>query len=163
MAHGRWYPTLVTLGDGRVLAVSGLNEDGNLNETVEVYSPQADTWQALHLPPNFPGLPLYAHLFLMADGRILFTGGLVEGPAVPLGPCLLDIAHGQVGVALCKGLSEAGSRKQSASVLLPPAQDQKAMIIGGGVGDEGIIDATAAVDVIDLEGCLNRSSSLARP
>ncbi len=150
MAHGRWYPTLVTLGDGRVLAASGLNEDGNLNDTIEVYSPQADTWQALHLPPHFPGLPLYAHLFLMADGRILFTGGQVEGPDVHLGPCLLDIAHGQVGVAFLQGLHEAGSRKQSASVLLPPAQDQKAMIIGGGVGDEGIIDATAAVDVIDL-------------
>ncbi len=151
MAHGRWYPTLVTLGDGRVLAASGLNEGGNLNDTIEVYSPQADTWQALHLPQQFPGLPLYPHLFLMADGRILFTGGLVEGPDVPLGPCLLDIAHDQVGVTALEGLHEAGSRKQSASVLLPPAQDQKAMIIGGGVGDEGIIDATAAVDIIDLK------------
>jgi hypothetical protein len=151
MAHGRWYPTLVTLGDGRLLAASGLNEDGNLNDTIEVYSPQTDAWQALHLPQHFPGLPLYAHLFLMADGRILFTGGLVEGPDVGLGPCLLDIAHGQVGVAALEGLREAGSRKQSASVLLPPAQDQKAMIIGGGVGDEGIIDATDAVDIIDLK------------
>ncbi len=154
MAHGRWYPTLVTLGDGRVLAASGLNGAGFLNQTIEVYSPPADTWQALHLPPHFPGLPLYAHLLLMADGRILFTGGLVEGPDVPLGPCLLDIAHGQVGVALLEGLSEAGSRKQSASVLLPPAQDQRAMIIGGGVGDEGIIDATAAVDIIDLKAAI---------
>ena len=151
MAHGRWYPTLVTLGDGRVIAVSGLNENGNLNDTIEVYSPQTDTWQMLHLPAQFPGLPLYAHLFLMADGRLLFTGGLVEGPDVPIGPCLLDIAHNPVGVTLLKGLSEAGSRKQSASVLLPPAQDQKAMIIGGGVGDEGILDATAAADIIDLK------------
>src|SRR6195952_1729099 len=121
-----------------VLAVSGLNEDGNLNQTVEVYSPSADNWQTLHPPADFPGLPLYAHLFLMADGRVLFTGGSVEGPAVPIGPCLLDIAHGQIAVAPLANLSAAGSRKQSASVLLPPVQDQKAMIIGGGVGDEGI-------------------------
>jgi len=149
MAHGRWYPTLVTLGDGRVLAASGLDEGGGLNGTVEVYSPATDTWAALHLPPHFPGLPLYAHLFLMADGRILFTGGQVEGPAVNIGPCLLDIAHGQVGVTFLPGLREAGSRNQSASVLLPPVQDQKAMLLGGGTGEEGI-DATAAVDVIDL-------------
>lgn len=149
MAHGRWYPTLVTLGDGRVLAASGLNEAGDLNVTIEIYSPQTDTWQTLHLPQNFAGLPLYAHLFLIADGRILFTGGQVEGPEVNLGPCLLDIAHGQVGVAVLQGLHEAGSRNQSASVLLPPAQDQRAMIIGGGTGEEGI-DATAAVDIIDL-------------
>ena len=30
-----------TLGDGRILAVSGLNEDGNLNQTIEVYLPGA--------------------------------------------------------------------------------------------------------------------------
>lgn len=83
------------------------------------------------------------------DGRILFTGGQVEGPAVNIGPCLLDIAHGQVGVTFLPGLREAGSRNQSASVLLPPVQDQKAMLLGGGTGEEGI-DATAAVDVIDL-------------
>jgi hypothetical protein len=151
MAHGRWYPTLVTLGDGRVLAVSGLDQNGNLNATMEVYSPPANTWQTLHLPAHFPGLPLYAHLFLMADGRILFTGGLVEGPDVLIGPCLLDIAHDPVAVTPLANLSAAGSRKQSASVLLPPAQDQKAIIIGGGVGDEGIVDATAAVDLIDLK------------
>jgi len=27
MAHGRWYPTLVTLGDGRILAAGGLSEN----------------------------------------------------------------------------------------------------------------------------------------
>ena len=150
MAHGRWYPTLVTLGDGRVLVASGLNENGELNGTIEVYSPQTDTWQALHLPPNFHGLPLYPHLFLMADGRILFTGGQVEGPLVNIAPCLLDISQGQVTLMFLPGLSNAGSRNQSASVLLPPAQDQRAMLIGGGTGEEGI-DATAAVDIIDLK------------
>jgi len=161
MAHGRWYPTLVTLGDGRVLAVSGLDVDGNLNTTVEVYSPDANSWQALHLPGNFPGLPLYAHLLLMADGRLLFTGGLVEGPDVALGPCLIDIAHGQVGLTLLDGLRVPESRKQSASVLLPPVQDQKAMLIGGGIGDEGIVDATAAVDLIDLRAANPRFTAAA--
>ncbi len=31
MGQGRWYPTLVTLPDGDVLAVSGLGPDGFLN------------------------------------------------------------------------------------------------------------------------------------
>jgi hypothetical protein len=150
MAHGRWYPTLVTLGDGRVIATSGLDEGGGLNGTVEIYTPATDKWQALHLPPHFPGLPLYPHLFLMSDGRILFTGGQVEGPAVNLGPCLMDIAKAEVAVTPLDGLHDPGSRNQSASVLMPPAQDQKAMLIGGGTGEEGI-DATAAVDMIDLK------------
>jgi hypothetical protein len=150
MAHGRWYPTLVTLGDGRVFAASGLNENGDLNIGLEVYTPATGTWQQRGLPAHFPGLPLYPHLFLMADGRILYTGGHVEGPPVDIGPCLLDITQGQVGLAFLHGLSNAGSRNQSASVLLPPAQDQRALVIGGGTGEEGI-DATSAVDVIDLK------------
>jgi hypothetical protein len=150
MAHGRWYPTLVTLGDGRVFAASGLNEDGNLNIGLEVYSPTTEKWQHLDPPQHFPGLPLYPHLLLMSDGRLLYTGGHVEGPEVNIGPCLLDISHGQVTLTNINGLSNAGSRNQSASVLLPPAQDQRAMVIGGGTGEEGI-DATSAVDIIDLK------------
>ncbi|MGZ5422752.1 MAG: hypothetical protein ACXWDF_11330, partial [Aeromicrobium sp.] len=39
MDHGRWYPTLITLGDGRILATTGLNENGNgHNQDIEFYS-----------------------------------------------------------------------------------------------------------------------------
>src|SRR5262245_30429579 len=39
MAHGRWYPTVITLGDGRVMTYSGLTETNDTNEPVEVYRP----------------------------------------------------------------------------------------------------------------------------
>ena len=38
MAHGRWYPTVLTLGNGRVMAFSGLNETGGTNTAVEFYT-----------------------------------------------------------------------------------------------------------------------------
>src|SRR2546428_6377275 len=38
MAHGRWYPTVTTLGDGRVMTFSGLLETGVTNTSVEVYT-----------------------------------------------------------------------------------------------------------------------------
>ena len=38
MAGGRWYPALLALPDGRMLAISGLGEDGNLNLVPEVYA-----------------------------------------------------------------------------------------------------------------------------
>src|SRR5204862_5544039 len=41
MAHGRWYPTVTTLGDGSVMTFSGLNETGGTNTAVEIYSPGA--------------------------------------------------------------------------------------------------------------------------
>ncbi len=38
MARGRWCPTVLTLGDGRVMAFSGLNETGGTNTAVQVYT-----------------------------------------------------------------------------------------------------------------------------
>ena len=37
MAHGRWYPTVTTLGDGRVMTFSGANETGATDKAVEIY------------------------------------------------------------------------------------------------------------------------------
>src|SRR5215470_18858915 len=38
MAHGRWYPTITVLGDGRVMTFSGLTETGATNTAVELYT-----------------------------------------------------------------------------------------------------------------------------
>ena len=37
MLRPRWYPTLITLGDGRVISVSGRGADGTLDRVPEVY------------------------------------------------------------------------------------------------------------------------------
>jgi Domain of unknown function (DUF1929)/Bacterial Ig domain/TAT (twin-arginine translocation) pathway signal sequence len=44
MLHGRWYPTLVTLADGRVWCYNGYDEYGILNRLVERYDPTSKTW-----------------------------------------------------------------------------------------------------------------------
>ena len=44
MAHGRWYPTVVTLPDGKVFVVNGMDEYGKLNLLVEIYDPDTKTW-----------------------------------------------------------------------------------------------------------------------
>ena len=51
MRHGRWYPTLVTLPDGKVWCCSGYDEYGVINRIVEVYDPSSKTW-ALIQDPN---------------------------------------------------------------------------------------------------------------
>jgi len=38
MAHGRWYPTVTTLGDGRIMTFSGANETGGSNIGIEFYT-----------------------------------------------------------------------------------------------------------------------------
>ena len=145
MAGGRWYPTLVTLGDGRVLAVSGQAEDGTLNVIPEIYT-DPDGWQAL---PNNGNWPLYAHLYLLRDGRIFYAGGQYNDNK-GMRPSLIDLKTGAVTVV--PGLTAPDQRNQCASVLLPPAQDQRVMIIGGGSDDSHMapIVATNNVDIVNL-------------
>ncbi len=152
MQHGRWYPTLITLGDGRVLAATGLTEafDEPHNETLELYSPATDHWELHEFFPDFPGLPLYAHLFLLDDGRVLFDGGRMDDE-LPVDPCIIDLGEHPLHTTPVPGLTGGGMRNQSASVLLPPAQDQKVMVMGGGpAGKPNKTDAIDDVDVVDL-------------
>ncbi len=144
MAAGRWYPALVGGPDGHVLAVSGLGADGQLTVVPERYR-DGGGWTRL---PASPPWPLYAHLFLLADGRLFYSGGQYganngQRPSVwdPDADTVREVA----------GLPEPGLRNQAASVLLPPAQDQRVMIIGGGGWDpHGVNPATATTAVVDF-------------
>jgi Domain of unknown function (DUF1929) len=152
MAHGRWYPSLIALGDGRALIATGLTEDltNPHNNTLEIYDPAANHWHILHFGGGFPGLPLYAHLFLMADGRVVFDGGRMDDD-LQVDPCIIDLTHDPVHLTPVPGMEGGGMRNQSASVLLPPAQDQKVMIMGGGpAGKPNKTDAIDNVDIVDL-------------
>ena len=135
MAEGRWYPTLVNLSDGRILVVSG---GPNRNE---IYSSLMG-WTRL---PAGQGFPLYPHLFLLQDGSVFYSGGRLGGSG-GLGPGRFNptaaAAMASVGVPATFDLDH---RDQCASVLLPPAQDQKVLILGG--GDPAITRA----HVIDLK------------
>jgi hypothetical protein len=128
MAHGRWYPTLITLGDGRALAATGLTEalDNPHNNTIEIYDPIHDAWQVKHFPGGFPGLPLYAHLFLMADGRILFDGGRMDDD-LQVNPAILDLTQDPIHITNVDGL-EGGGAQPVVSVFAAPTQDQRVMV-----------------------------------
>ena len=154
MAHGRWYPSLITLQDGRVLAVSGLDETSQLNVNPEIYT-DGPGW-AGPMPPSPANWPQYAHLFLLADSRIYYSGGQYGGNN-GVRPSLWDLA---ANTALeVKGvLVDAGKRNQSASVLLPPAQGQRVMLMGGGPSDmhdqTGATSTTAICDLSDPDAAI---------
>jgi hypothetical protein len=149
-AIGRWYPTLLALADGRVLAVSGKNDtNGDLNAQIEVYDPLLDKWAPRH-PPQGLGLPFYAHLFLLADGRVFFSGGRMDdGRYQPAG--ILDLDQDPIGFQPVPAILDGFTRNQSSSVLLPPAQRQEVMILGGGPGME-MANATGHTETVALNG-----------
>lgn len=149
MAHGRWYPTVVMLSDGTVIAASGLDEQarGLDNNTIERNTaPGNNAWVKMR---DF-NLPLYPHLFQLRDGRLFYTGGKMDtaGDSVPL---VFDPIQATNSVVV-NGLTDQANCNQCASVILPPAQDQKFMILGGGPEDDGPVrqPATHRTAVIDF-------------
>ncbi|MEV6769095.1 galactose oxidase-like domain-containing protein [Nocardia sp. NPDC051030] len=151
MTFGRWYPSLAALPDGRIVAVSGLGTDGFLSQTPELLDLAGQSWTELPIPGP---IPMYGHLILLADGRIFYSGGQYSGNN-GMHPSIWDPATG--AITEVQGLTDPGSRNQSTSVLLPPAQSQKVMLIGGGgydmhapapaLSDTKIADLTAAEPV----------------
>ncbi len=148
MNSGRWYPTLLTLGSGQIFAVSGLDVNGGLSIQPEIYSSSFATgWIAFSEPTS--SIPQYAHLFLLSSGQIFYSGAYMGGnygvyPRILTLPNSFTQAIAETPVS---GLQDQDSRNQAASVLLPPAQDQKVMICGGGDGNG---TATNKVDIVDL-------------
>ena len=74
---GRWYPTLVTLPNGRVLAVGGIpmQVDTRMhNNSPEVFQPTptpAGQWHLIGSDDPANELPNYPRLHLLPDGRIV--------------------------------------------------------------------------------------------
>jgi Domain of unknown function (DUF1929)/FG-GAP repeat len=158
MTHGRWYPSLIALGDGRILAATGFTEVFSFqhNQTLEIYNAATNNWELHHFPQGFPNLPLYAHLFLLGNGRVFFDGGHMDD-VLSLEPCVIDLTHEPLQTAPIFGINARDLRNQSTSVILPPAQDQRIMLMGGGPdGKQNKTDAVDNVDIVDFKAAQPR-------
>ncbi|MEE1937919.1 kelch motif-containing protein [Streptomyces sp. TRM 70361] len=149
MNEARWYPTLTTLADGSVLSVSGLDEIGQVVPGKnEIYDPETKKWSYL---PEERFFPTYPALFLATGGRILYTGSNAGyGPADEgRTPGLWDLRTNEFREV--PGIGDPDVLETSMSVLLPPAQEQRYMVLGGGgVGESR--RATARTGIVDLTG-----------
>ena len=136
MAHGRWYPTVTTLGDGRVMTFSGRMRPALL--TIQSrFIPWARDGARNTLRPFTP--PLYPRMHLLPDGKVFYSGSGTTS-------MLFDpVAHTWTTMATT---IYSGIRTYGTSVLLPltPANsyDPRVMIMGGGS------PATATTEIIDL-------------
>ena len=149
---------MIALGDGRTLAATGLTETlGSLhNQTLETYNPITNKWELHNFPQGFPNLPLYAHLFLLENGRVFFDGGHMDD-VLSLEPSVIDLTHEPLQTTPIFGINARDMRNQSASVILPPAQDQRIMLMGGGPdGKQNKTDAVDNVDIVDFKAAQPR-------
>ncbi len=136
MAHGRWYPTVTELSDGRIMVFSGLNEAGSTNPAVEIYT-VGTGWSQQY---NTFTPPLYPWMHLLPSGSVFFSGSTAL--AHYFNPTNQTWSNGPV-------TNNGGTRTYGSSLLLPltPANgyDPKIMILGGTVPT-----AVATTEIIDL-------------
>jgi len=141
MVDGRWYATAATLGDGRVMTFSGLDETtGGTNNTVEIYDLQnaGAGWSSPVTAPFTP--PLFPPLLLLPNGKVFYTG---QGDERSANAWIFDPAS----KTWAKSVATTRDRHYGSAVLLPllpPNYTPKVMNFGGGS------PATNTTEIIDL-------------
>ena len=150
MSAGSWYPSATVMGNGDVIALGGLGEDSSGTVATQYFSTTEQRWLSLneaHQSWSFWGL--YPSMILMQDGRLFYSGSHVFGNGLPgSGASIYD--YGANTITPVTGLRRKDERDQSMSVLLPPAQDQRVLTLGGG-NIETNPDAHRLTDLIDLK------------
>ena len=159
MKHGRWYPTMVTLEDGRILTIEGFDEFGFHNLLTEVYNPEPEspTWTISYDPnsgrtyragckgsecTNVPGAP--GPQYGGANMGVA-PGGIGLYPRMHLMPNGIVAMVGQgatrrtwePSTGRWRGAGSATSRNYGTSVLLPlqntPEEKGAILVCGGSV------------------------------
>ena len=153
LKHGRWYPTAVLLGDGRVLVFSGRREyrtqgwptrEEYIEDTVEVLGPDFnavdfDSEEVAFSTGGNARLPLYPGLHLGPDGRVYYTH-TTWGQEIP-NPTSRAMAVSPAGTSpptgkwdLLPNQPSQPRREEAMSVLLPlllPDHAGQILVVGG--------------------------------
>ena len=162
MAQGRWYPTCVTLPDGKVLIVSGIDDYGDYNYITEVYDPATKTISIKYDPST-------SNTYCVGSTRISSCpgagtpcyGGPNQGPApwLSLYPRMNLMPSGLVfvssplqntyqwdpssGIWTFVNTTSQTYRDYGASILLPlqntTSERGKVMIVGGSTSDTTVL------------------------
>jgi hypothetical protein len=142
MVDGRWYATATALGDGRIMAWSGLSlwPSGGTNASVEIYDLRnAGAGWAAPIG-GAPPPPLYPRMHLLPDGKVFWTG---QGTFPSDHAWVFDPVNG----TWAQSAQTKADRTYGTSVLLPllpPSYTPRVMNFGGGS------PATSSTEIIDL-------------
>jgi len=164
MAFGRWYPSVISLPDGRILAFSGEGSDGARTQQVEVFDRQAGQWQVLPESANRL-LPLFPRMQVLPDGRLACAGAdaataildldtmewtevaPAREPGLAIANVTGDRQRRPAGVGPSHHdhpVDSLGPRQYDLSVLVGPAAN--GVVLNAGGGDPG----TDAAQIIDF-------------
>jgi hypothetical protein len=153
MAAGRWYPTLVTMGDGSILTAAGLTKrfPWVTLRKLERYTP-GKGWDTVAGADRW--LPLYPRLHLLPDGTVFYAGSYNTHYTFPfsLRAFPTTVLDPDTGEWTDYELPNEKERQEGATMLLPlrPEDDYRPRVMLTGGGTPGGTEATADTEVIDL-------------
>jgi len=140
MAQGRYYPTLTVMANGKVVAVSGNDQNGNVVSIPEIN--ESGTWRRLTGASLTIANPFYPPMFVAPNGKVFLAGFLPTS-------AYLDVAGTGHWTAVAK--RKVAGRMLGSAVMYAPG---KVLYAGGGVDSVFSRDTTRtptnAVEVIDL-------------
>lgn len=161
LKQGRWYPSLISLADGKVVIFSGLKVDApnQINPTLEIYDPKTEKLQYIDLTTvknspfntklkdvdSYDSIDLYPRVFPTADGRLLITGDEagIAGVLVPHSSkksylmSIKENTEGTLSVSFEVGPDRAESSKAYGTALQVP-NSEDVLLLGGIIGTNSI-------------------------
>jgi hypothetical protein len=152
MSTGRWYPTLVTLGDGSILTMAGYTKHFPwvFLRVIEIYEP-GQGWRKLRGAERW--MPLYPRLHLLPNGEIFYAGSYNTHYAFPFVLWGFPTAtlNPATGAWRTIGLPRTSEREEGMTMLLPlmPPDYQARVLLAGG-GTPGGATAVPDAEIIDL-------------
>jgi plastocyanin len=149
MLRARWYPTLVPLADGRVIAFSGSGVSD-----VEVYDPASGSWTLVTgAARNFP--ELYPSLHVVPSGEIFYSrAGWATADATNTSTGYLSLTGPTNGTWSNLGALQFNDRQEGTAVVqvdtsVTPAT-ARVTVIGGGVSGAATARNPQTAETIDL-------------
>jgi len=150
MSAARWYPTALTMPDGRIMAVSGRNGGGPT--PVEIYDAATNAWQTV-TGAGRTFTELYPSLHLLPSGQIFYArGGWTAASGTQT--AYLTMTGANSGLWTNFGQEQFYDRQEGTGVMQidttvsPPSA--QVYIIGGGVSGAATTRNPLSAEKIDL-------------
>lgn len=162
MAAGRWYPSTVTLPDGRMLSIGGEKRlpdpIATRNTTYEIFDPTTGhIGQPVEAPPlkGFGAAITYPFVFVLPGNKLFIHGGT---RTVFLDLTTMTFEPTELDAVARPGRNSRTYGDEGTSVVLPllpdasPPYRARVMLIGGGGAPPAGIrtPATATTEILDL-------------
>ncbi|KAM7206112.1 hypothetical protein V8F20_002894 [Naviculisporaceae sp. PSN 640] len=164
--NGRWYPSLLTMPDGRVFCSSGsFNDSYEIDNVPQIWDPRTNSWIEAINSLNQVGLgdgkviPLYPRMHLSPDGRVIVVGPLSEtwwfdlkDPANPAADIRSETINPPGQSVVGRWSNAYKERRAMFRDYCPSVQYDtgKIMYLGGGLSNDFNTAPTTDVEYLDL-------------